>query len=83
MPIVAIIDGMKIHFFPNEHPPPHFHVVFAEYRALIRIDTMSLWKGKLPRNKLRAVIRWAAPRQQILLATWRTAISNEEIGRID
>ncbi|MFL5006739.1 MAG: DUF4160 domain-containing protein [Microvirga sp.] len=29
---------MKIQFFPNEHPPPHFHVVYAEYRALIRID---------------------------------------------
>ncbi len=83
MPIIAIIDGMKIQVFPNEHPPPHFHVIFAEYRALIRIDTMSLWKGSLPRNKLRVVLAWARLRQLLLLATWKTAIANEEVGRID
>jgi hypothetical protein len=83
MPTVAIIEGMKIQFFPNEHPPPHFHVIYAEYRALIRIDTMQLWKGSLPRNKLRFVIEWASARQAILLATWAAATANEEIGRID
>jgi hypothetical protein len=83
MPIIAIIDGMKIQVFPNEHPPAHFHVIFAEYRALIRIDTMSLWKGSLPRNKLRVVLAWARPRQLLLLAAWKTAIANEEVGRID
>jgi hypothetical protein len=83
MPTVAIIDGMKVQFFPNEHPPPHFHVAYAEYRALIRIDTMQLWKGNLPRNKLRSVIEWASQRQAILLATWTAATANEEIGRID
>jgi hypothetical protein len=57
--------------------------VFAEYRALIRIDTMTLWKGSLPRSKLRLVLEWAAPRQAILLATWTAVIANEEIGRID
>lgn len=83
MPTVAIIDGMKIQFFPNEHPPPHFHVVYAEYRALIRIDTIALWQGSLPRNKLRVVLAWAEPRQALLLATWKAAVANEEIGRID
>jgi hypothetical protein len=83
MPTVAILDGMKIQFFPNEHPPPHFHVVYAEYRALIKIDTMELWKGRLPRNKLRSVIEWANPRQAVLFATWAAATANEEIGRID
>jgi hypothetical protein len=83
MPTVAVIDGMKVQFFPNEHPPPHFHVVFAEYRALVRIDTMTVWQGSLPRNKLRRIMEWATPRQAILMATWTAAIANEEIGRID
>ena len=83
MPIVAVIDGMKIQMYPNEHPPPHIHVEFAEYRALIRIDTMTLLQGNLPRNKLRRVIEWATPRQAVLLATWTAAIARERIGRID
>ncbi|MFL5139940.1 MAG: DUF4160 domain-containing protein, partial [Microvirga sp.] len=60
---------MKIQFYSNEHPPPHFHVEFAEYRALIRIDTMTVLQGTLPRNKLRRVIECATPRQAVLLAT--------------
>jgi hypothetical protein len=37
MPTVAVIDGVKIQFYAAEHPPPHFHAVFAEYRASIGI----------------------------------------------
>lgn len=61
MPTVAIIEGMKIQFFANEHPPPHFHVTYAEYRALIRIDTMQVWKGSLPRNKVEVRDRMGEP----------------------
>jgi hypothetical protein len=25
VPVVAIVDGVKIEFYPDEHPPPHFH----------------------------------------------------------
>jgi hypothetical protein len=24
VPVVAIVDGVKIEFYPDEHPPPHF-----------------------------------------------------------
>jgi hypothetical protein len=27
MPVVAIVDGVKIEFYPDEHPPPHFHAL--------------------------------------------------------
>jgi Domain of unknown function (DUF4160) len=37
MPTVAVVDGVKIQFFAQEHPPPHFHAVFAEHRAQIDI----------------------------------------------
>jgi hypothetical protein len=30
MPTVAIADGIKIQFYFNEHPQPHFHAAFAE-----------------------------------------------------
>ena len=35
MPVVAIVDGVKIEFYPDEHPPPHFHARFAEFVAQI------------------------------------------------
>ena len=33
MPTVAIIAGVKIQFYPDEHPPPHFHARIAEFVA--------------------------------------------------
>ncbi|WP_449409607.1 DUF4160 domain-containing protein [Methylobacterium komagatae] len=29
MPVVAEFDGIRIMFYANEHPPPHFHAYFA------------------------------------------------------
>jgi len=34
--------------FFDEHPPPHFHAEYGEYEALINIDTLGLFAGKLP-----------------------------------
>jgi len=33
MPVVAIVDGVKIEFYPDGHPPPHFHARYAEFVA--------------------------------------------------
>jgi hypothetical protein len=32
MATVAIVDGIKIQFYNEEHPPPHFHAEYAESR---------------------------------------------------
>jgi Domain of unknown function (DUF4160) len=37
MPVVAVVDGVKIVFYANEHPPAHFHAVIAEHRAVVDI----------------------------------------------
>ncbi|MFL5116804.1 MAG: DUF4160 domain-containing protein [Microvirga sp.] len=38
MPRVAFVDSIRIEFYPNEHPPPHFHAVYAEHRAAFYIS---------------------------------------------
>ena len=49
MPTVAVIDGIKIEFYFDEHPPPHFHAKYAEYRAVIRIDrSATQGLGRMP-----------------------------------
>jgi hypothetical protein len=35
VPVVAIVDAVKIEFYPDEHPPPHFHARYAEFVAQI------------------------------------------------
>jgi hypothetical protein len=54
MPTVAIVEGVKIQFFAREHPPPHFHAVFAEHRAQIDIRSLHVLRGSLPLSKTRS-----------------------------
>ena len=70
MPIVATIDGIKIQFYWDEHPPAHFHAEYAEYRASIDIETLEVLRGAIPRAQLRKVIAWARPRERQLFEAW-------------
>ena len=56
MPTVAIVEGVKVQFFAEEHSPPHFHVAFAEYRAQIKIDDLQVLNGHMPPAKLKVGI---------------------------
>ena len=60
MATVAMVDGVKIMLYANEHPPPHFHAKFAEFHAVIDINKLTIIRGKLPPSKSNAVIHWAA-----------------------
>ena len=59
MPTIKHIDGVKIDVYPREHPPPHFHTIYAEHQELIEIKTLKTYSGKIPRNKRKKVIEWA------------------------
>ncbi len=66
MPTIEIIDGIKINIYSNEHPPPHFHSIYGEYEALIRITDLEIEKGKLPNKQYKKVKKWASKHQSIL-----------------
>ena len=70
MPTIAIVDGVAIRFYPDEHPPPHFHAVFAEFAAQIRIAPPELLRGSLPATKLKAVLTWAGRNREGLMEAW-------------
>lgn len=82
MPLVAIVEGVKIQFYPQEHPPPHFHAVFAEYRAQVDIRRRTVLRGSLPPAKLRSVLEWAAEHESELLACWVAVESKRKPGKI-
>lgn len=83
MPIVAIVDGVKIIFFFKDHDPPHFHVEYAEYRAKISIATLKVIEGRLPVAKRRRVIEWAKENQEALSAAWQDSQGRRKPRRIE
>ncbi|NJB84312.1 hypothetical protein GGR26_000057 [Lewinella marina] len=51
MPTFFTFYGIKIQLFHNDHAPPHFHAVSAEYEILINIKTLEVMEGNMPKNK--------------------------------
>ncbi|CAA2101424.1 hypothetical protein MBUL_01169 [Methylobacterium bullatum] len=82
MPVVAIIDGIKIWFYNDDHPPPHFHAEYAEHEALIDLDTLKIIVGFLPKAQYRKVLAWAETRKPALRIAWITAQSDINPGKI-
>lgn len=70
MPTISAFYGLIIQMFFRDHTPPHFHVKYAEYKAIIDINALSLLEGKLPRRALSLVLDWAELHQAELLENW-------------
>jgi hypothetical protein len=82
MPTVAIVEGVKIQFYPRDHRPMHFHAVFAEHRAQIDLQTLGVLKGYLPPAKLRVVIAWAESRRTELRRAWDEVMAKRKPEKI-
>jgi hypothetical protein len=70
MPTIAIIDGISILMWPNDHNPPHFHVRFAGRTGKFDIATGRMIKGTLDRKTVRKLQSWTFANQDMLLQAW-------------
>jgi len=70
MPTISIFYGIVIQMFWKEHPPPHFHALYAEYEVLINIQTLEVVKGFLPRRAMVMVLEWANEHRAELMEAW-------------
>ncbi len=83
MPKVSEFFGIAIYMFYAEHAPPHFHAWYAGHEALLRIDTLEVFRGSLPRRALALVLEWADLRRLELQADWERARNREALAYID
>jgi hypothetical protein len=42
MPTISIFYGVVIQMFAGDHPPPHFHAMYAEHEAVIDLRDLRL-----------------------------------------
>ena len=57
MPEVSYFYGIAIYMYMSEHNPPHFHVKYQDYEAIITIEG-GVVTGSLPRMALNLVYEW-------------------------
>lgn len=43
MPEISRFFGIIVRMFYNDHEPPHFHVGYGEFEALIEVNTLAVY----------------------------------------
>ena len=56
----------------SEHNPPHFHVIYNDFKATVSIKELNVLAGKLPARVRGLVEEWAELHQAELLTMWQT-----------
>lgn len=74
MPEICRFYGISIKLFFRDHPPPHFHVEYGEYRAMYDIETLALIEGIMPRTADKLVTEWAEIHRESLREIWETQV---------
>lgn len=72
MPEICRFLGIVISMYFDAHNPPHFHVSYNEYRAVVAIRDLNLLDGHLPARVRGLVEEWAELHQDELLAMCET-----------
>jgi hypothetical protein len=83
MPTIAIVDGVKIQMFYNDHGPPHFHAIIGGDEVLVAIRTLEVIRGTLPAARLRRVLAWAEEHQGELALNWIKSQDEQPPSRIE
>lgn len=65
----------------NEHNPPHFHVEYQDYEAIVNIETGEL-TGKMSRRALGLVYDWLDQNKEALLENWKRIEERKPLKRI-
>jgi hypothetical protein len=83
MPELSRFLGISILMYFDDHNPPHFHVKYNEYRALISIGELKVLDGYLPARVLGLVIEWAELRKENLMQNWDMVKTTGKFFKID
>ena len=83
MPRLSEFYGIVIYMYFGDHNPPHFHAIYGESEALVRIEDGLLVRGELPRTAAGLVERWRVLHQRELTENWQLAQTPAALSAID
>lgn len=73
MPRLCEFYGIAIYMYFLDHAPPHFHAIYGDHEALVRIDDGSVMRGEMPRTAIRLVEQWREAHVGELEENWARA----------
>ncbi len=55
----------------KDHNPPHIHVKYAEYKAIINIKTKEVIAGYIPETAFKLVSKWINIHENEIIECWK------------
>lgn len=85
MPTVAVVFGMAILFYYEDHEPPHFHVRAANFKAKISLGDLSVSEvsGQMRPQDFARLREWAGQHRPELYENWIRARQRKPVIRIE
>jgi len=80
MPTLSMFFGIiiRMYFAPKEHNPPHIHVYYNDFKAVINIINCEIMEGEIPARQSRLVLAWIEIHQEELMADWKLCQNGEK-----
>ena len=82
MPVLSIFFGIIVRMWHDDHPPPHIHVEYQGFEALVNIQTGDVTEGRLPKKAAAILNEWCERHRKELLSNWERAQRFEPLERI-
>jgi hypothetical protein len=82
VPCVCSFNGIDCCYY-DDHPPPHFHALYAEHDGSVSIDSLNVVDGYLPSRQLRIVRASAMVHRPELRRRWAAARQHEPLDPIE
>lgn len=82
MPEISRFFGIVIRMYYDDHRPPHFHAMYGDFRARVRIAPIGLLDGHLPPRSLALIVEWGSLHEAELLSNWGRIRRTERPVRI-
>lgn len=64
------LEGLKIEIYPNEHPPPHFHVKSPNVNASFDIENCKRLNGNIDKKDCKLIKHWHKKAKDELIKAW-------------
>lgn len=79
--LIDRLAGLKIEIYPDEHPPPHFHVRSPEINASFAIEDCRLLTGRASASAIDKIKYWHKHSKPKLIEAWNsTRPTNCQVG---
>ena len=82
MPEISRFLGIIIFMIWGDHPLPHFHARYGDYKINVEIHS-GVVRGEFPKRALRADLEWADLHQSELMQDWILASERKPLQLID